>query len=149
MARAGSKGIFKLKFSDIPNGTALVGDTEKNELKELFGLIPPAGVVINRDSFVLVYKFPKPLTREMEEALVELARTMAESAEENGLEADITKGSGRELLVLRIGKVLNPLERSKSISRILHYYSRKLEEAVAEKAGFIDEGSESGREDSS
>ena len=127
----------------------LVGDTEKNDLKNVFGLLPPAGIVIDRNSFVLVYKFPKPLTREMKLALMELARALAESAEENGMEADMSNGSKEELLVLRVGRILDPSERSRSILSVLRQYSKKLEEAVAQRAGLVVEGSESGREDSS
>ena len=97
--------------------------------------MPPSDVIIERGSFTLIYRFPRPSSRRLEEAMRDLAMILAEGASSNGLEVHEEDG-GEELLVLRVKRVLHPSELDMPIVDVLHRYAQRIEEYVS---GFLDE----------
>ena len=129
---SGEEKLRRVRFRDIPSGFTLVGSTaEGPEFTRVFGAVPPSSVLVDEYSFTLIYRFPRSGNVVLERAMLELARLLIESAEEGGMEVDVEMGKGRELLVLKIGRILHPSERRRSIVSVLKNYSRILEESVA------------------
>lgn len=125
-------GKERLRFRDIPRGFTLIGSTADGpELIRVFGAVPPSSILVDKYSFTLIYRFPRSGSVVLERAMLELAHLLIEGAEEGGMEVDVEEGRGRELLVLKIGRILHPSERGRSIASVLKNYSRMLEENVA------------------
>jgi hypothetical protein len=130
--------ILGAKFSDIPEGMAIVGNVASGRgLREAMGNVPPSDVIIERGSFTLIYRFPRSSSAALDDAMRDLAILLAEGAGDSGLEVHVEEGGEDDLLVLRVRRVLHPSEADMPILDVLREYARRLEERVSRELGGV------------